>query len=72
MKKTSGELAKAAKIKCLKMVHEANASHIGGAFSIADVLAVLYTDVLRYDAADAAWSERDRLFYNMVQACPLL
>jgi transketolase len=54
---------------CLQLVYKANASHIGGAFSIADILSVLYTDVLNYDVKDPNWSERDRLFYSKGHAC---
>jgi len=35
------ELAKRAKCHVARMVHRANASHIGGCFSLADILAVL-------------------------------
>ena len=35
----------------LKMVHMANSSHIGGALSMTDILAVLYQDILNYDAS---------------------
>jgi len=71
-KEKSAQLAKNSKIKCLKLVHEADASHIGGAFSIADILAVLYSDVLKYNIADTAWNERDRLFYSKGHACTIL
>jgi len=71
-KKKSVELVKNSKLKCLKLVHEANTSHIGGAFSIADVLAVLYSDVLKYNVADTAWIGRDRLFYSKGHACTIL
>ncbi len=49
MSEKSRSIVKKAKVNCLKLVKQANSSHIGGAFSIADVLAVLYTDVLTFD-----------------------
>lgn len=36
------ELAKESRINILKMVHNSNSGHIGGAFSAADILTVLY------------------------------
>lgn len=57
---------------CLHLVHEANASHIGGAFSVADILAVLYSDILKYDIKNSKWSQRDRLFYSKGHSCTAL
>jgi transketolase len=68
----SHNLVKEAKIISLKLVHEANASHIGGAFSIADVLSVLYCDVLKYNVSEPEWKLRDRLFYSKGHACTIL
>lgn len=48
----------------LHMVHHANASHIGTCLSMADILAVLYQDVLRYRVEDPVWTERDRLILS--------
>ena len=43
---TSQELAKQIRISSLKMCNKAKASHIGGCLSCADILAVLYNEVL--------------------------
>ena len=51
------------------MVHDANASHIGGALSMADILAVLYTDILKYDPQNPAWDGRDRFILSKGHAC---
>lgn len=53
----------------VQMVHEANASHIGGAMSMADLIAVLYTDILNYDANRPDWEERDRFLLSKGHAC---
>ena len=45
----STELAKQIRLVTAKMVYKASASHIGGALSMADILAVLYADVLHFD-----------------------
>lgn len=43
------------------MVHAANASHIGTGLSMADILAVLYSGILRVDPERPDWADRDRL-----------
>jgi transketolase len=44
----------------LRMVAKAGASHAGSCLSMADLLAVLYSGILRVDPARPAWPERDR------------
>ena len=53
-------LAKAIRADSLRMVYQANASHIGTCLSMADLLAVLYADVLRVDPTCPEWPDRDR------------
>ena len=72
MKLTSGALSNAAKGLALDMAMRARASHVGGALSVADVLAVLYADVMRHDPARPDWLERDRLYYSKGHACTIL
>jgi transketolase len=55
------ELARAIRADTLRMVHLANASHVGTGLSMADVLAVLYSGVLRVDPAQPQLPGRDRL-----------
>ena len=43
------ELAKRIRQHCIRMTGKANASHIGGALSAADLLAGVYGRALRYD-----------------------
>jgi transketolase len=69
---SSIELAKEARKLTLKMVHTANASHIGGAFSMIDILSVLYQDVLTYNARNADWDDRDRFLLSKGHACSSL
>jgi transketolase len=38
--------------------------HIGGSLSIAEIMAVLYLDVLRVSPAEPRWEERDRLILS--------
>ena len=54
------ELAKKIRIHALKMAHSGGGSHIGSALSIADILAVLYTEILHLDPKDPNLDQRDR------------
>ena len=51
------------------MVAAAKASHIGGALSIADLLAVLYGEILRVNPALPDWPERDRFILSKGHSC---
>lgn len=61
---TTGELATRIREESLRMVHRARASHIGGALSMADLLAVLYGGILRVRAGDRGCAERDRFILS--------
>lgn len=58
------EFARAIRSDALKMVHRANASHIGTCLSMADLLACLYTSVLRVDHDQPEAPERDRFIVS--------
>lgn len=60
----ANELATQIRIHALRMVHHASASHIGTCLSMADILAVLYGDVLQYRAGEPQWPDRDRLILS--------
>lgn len=72
MSTTSVILASRIRTEALKMVAAANASHIGGALSVADLLGVLYEDILRFDPENAGWSERDRFILSKGHCCSAL
>lgn len=57
-------LARAIRADALRMVHRANASHIGSSLSMSDLLAVLYGGILRVDPARPDWAERDRFILS--------
>ena len=54
------------------MVHEANASHLGSALSIVDILNALYSDFLNTDPHNQDWEDRDRLLLSKGHACVAL
>jgi len=62
-------LARWMRIDSLKMVNRARASHIGSAFSITDIVAVLYGLILKHNPADPTWKMRDRFILSKGHAC---
>jgi len=46
--------------------------HIGGAFSMADILSVLYFHTLRLDPSTPKWEDRDRLILSKAHGSPAL
>ena len=48
----------------LEMTHISRGSHIGAIFSVAEVMAVLYTGVMNVNSADPKMPERDRLILS--------
>ncbi|MEL7538068.1 MAG: transketolase [Pseudomonadota bacterium] len=54
------ELAKKIRSSVVRMTHLGKSSHVGSALSIADILAVLYGDVLNVDPSDPSKPDRDR------------
>lgn len=66
---TSHELACSIRRSALQMVHRAKAAHIGSALSIADILAVLYGQVMQHDPADPLSQTRDRFILSKGHAC---
>jgi len=45
---------------CLRMTHRGKSGHVGSMLSMAEILSVLYTRVLRVDPLKPNWPERDR------------
>jgi transketolase len=58
------ELALKIRRHVLEMTHTAKSSHIGAAFSIADIVAVLYGKVLAKYPGMPKWPERDRFILS--------
>jgi transketolase len=57
-------LARQIRVRVLLSIQRAGLGHIGGDFSVADILATLYGDVLRVDPMNPTWPERDRLILS--------
>ena len=51
------------------MLEAAGRGHVGSAFSLVEMLRVLYDDVLRFDSQNSKWPERDRFVLSKGQGC---
>ncbi len=67
------ELALKCRKDVLKMALKAGGAHIAPAFSIAEILTVLYFgNILRYNPEEPNWTERDRLILSKGHSCAAL
>lgn len=57
-------LARTIRRTSLQMVHRARLGHPGGDLSAADILAVLFSAVLRVDPSNPRWPDRDRFILS--------
>lgn len=48
----------------VEMTHLSGGSHIGAIMSVADIIAVLYTDAMKYNPKEPKWDERDRMILS--------
>ncbi len=66
LKKISADIRKT----IYTIAHHAGGGHMGSAYSMADIISVLYFgDVLRYDASNPDWKKRDRFILSKGHAC---
>lgn len=63
-KHSSEQLAWLIRRHGIEMTHLSGGSHLGAIMSVADIMAVLYADVLRYDPANPSWDGRDRFILS--------
>lgn len=61
---TSEQLAWKIRRHGVEMTHLSGGSHIGAIMSVADIVAVLYTDVLNYRSEEPKWKDRDRFILS--------
>ena len=48
----------------IEMTHLSGGSHIGAILSVADIIAVLYSKIMKYDANNPKWENRDRMILS--------
>jgi len=56
----------------VRMLESSGRGHLGSAFSLVEILRVLYDDVLRYDPKNPKWPKRDRFILSKGQGCMAL
>lgn len=61
---TSNELAWLIRRHGIEMTHLSGGSHIGAILSVADIMGVLYTDILKFDSHNPKWDGRDRFILS--------
>jgi transketolase len=54
------------------MTARARSSHVGSCLSVADILAVLFGEVLRLDPLDPGWQDRDRFIMSKGHAAAIV
>jgi transketolase len=54
----------------VKMVLDAGSGHPGGSLSVADIVSVLFFDVMTHDPSNPCWEGRDRFILSKGHACP--
>ena len=69
---TIAEFSKHIRRETLRCIHSQGSGHVGGSLSIADVLAVLYTNHMRVDPKSPRKEGRDRLVLSEGHAGPAL
>lgn len=65
-------MAQLIRIDSLNMVYSAQSGHLGGSFSVAEILAALLFHHLQIDPANPDSAERDRLLFSKGHASPAL
>jgi len=60
----SSELARRIRLHALRMTSLGGTSHIGSVFSMADLVAVLYSRILKVDSDRPKWPDRDRFILS--------
>ncbi len=68
----SEALARQIRIRVLQLIHKSQSSHIGSCLSIADIIAVLYSGILRVDPGWPTWPDRDRFVLSKGHAAAAL
>lgn len=67
----SGLDARSRQLRCtiIKMMEATRRGHVGSAFSLVEVLRVLYDEILRTDPKNPGWHDRDRCIFSKGHGC---
>lgn len=63
------ERSKALRRKLVDVLAQVRRGHVGSALSLMEVVRVLFDDVLRYDAKNPLWEDRDRFVLSKGHGC---
>jgi transketolase len=63
------ERSRALRRVIVRTLERGGRGHVGSAFSLVEMLRVLYDDVLRFDAQEPRWAERDRCVLSKGHGC---
>lgn len=63
------ERSRALRRVIVRTLERGGRGHVGSAFSLVELLRVLYDDVLRFDAKQPRWAERDRCVLSKGHGC---
>lgn len=66
------DFALSIRLGALDTIARAGLGHVGGDFSVADILALLYGGILRVDPTDPSWPQRDRFILSKGHAAASL
>lgn len=66
------ELCRELRVETLRAIHKRQSGHIGGSFSVCEILAVLYFEELNIRPSEPDWAERDRVVLCKGHAAPML
>ena len=53
----------------VRVLEAGGRGHLGSAFSLVEIMRVLYDDVLRFDSKNPDWAQRDRCLLSKGQGC---
>ena len=63
------ERSKHLRRQIVRVLASAGRGHLGPALSLVEILRVLFDDVMRYDASNPSWPERDRFILSKGHGC---
>lgn len=64
-------LAARIRLETLRVIHSLGSGHVGGSMDLADLMAVLYGKVMRYDPKNPHWEDRDWFVLSKGHAGPV-
>ena len=62
-------LSRDIRLKILNIVYKSGGGHIGGSYSVTDILVTLYHRILKHDPLRPDWDERDFLIFSKGHCC---